>query len=194
MRSAGACQTDIHGAGSRAMASGTRTSASSVISPRNRPRCVPRAPLYRASEIGRAYPASLIVRQRIDAGGYAGRLRSLAALARLDIMLTRAAQLADRVRAEQFAGAMGRAVAGKRDGERVQLSCTGIFARMSVVVTAAAAGDRLSARSWVRTRATSRRHLQTSDRTGMHWCGDRQRGVGDDRLGDRRRSNAWRET
>ena len=99
------------------------------------PPFIPRAALYRASEISREYPTFLIVRVRSDAGKFAGRLRSLAATVRPDFMLTRVAPLEDRVRSEQLPLKWGAMSLATVTASVLILSCAGVFALMSVAVT-----------------------------------------------------------
>lgn len=96
---------------------------------------IPRAAIYRASNIGRAYPVSLTLRLRGDAGAYAGRLRSLAATVQPDFLLAQVAPLEDRLRAQQVPLqwlALSLAVV---TASVLVLSCAGVYALMSVVVT-----------------------------------------------------------
>jgi predicted permease len=99
------------------------------------PPIMPREVLYRASEIGRQYPTFLFVRVRSNAGEYAGRLRSLAAAVRPDLRLRRVGPLEDEVRAEQMPLQWGALSLATVTASVLVLSCAGVFALMSVVVT-----------------------------------------------------------
>lgn len=96
---------------------------------------VPQAALYRAANIAHGYPVCLLLRVRGNAAAFAGTLRDQAATVRPDLTVTRTGPLEDRVRAQEVPVEWLALSIGVVTASVLLLSCAGVYALMSVVVT-----------------------------------------------------------
>lgn len=96
---------------------------------------MPRAALYQAAGIERLYPASLTVRLRTQAGAFADRLRVIAATVQPEFLLRQVGPLEDRVAAQHLPLQWIALSLTIVTLSVLMLSCAGVYALMSVVVT-----------------------------------------------------------
>lgn len=95
----------------------------------------PRAAMYQAADIGRLYPMSLMLRLHTDPGAFAERLRGITAAVQPDLLLRDVAPLDDRMRAQQLYLQWIAVSLAIVTLSVLMLSCAGVYALMSVIVT-----------------------------------------------------------
>ncbi|HEY9462758.1 MAG TPA: ABC transporter permease [Vicinamibacterales bacterium] len=96
---------------------------------------VPHAAVYRAANIGHLYPAALTIRLRTDPIAFADRLRDITATVQPDLLLRQVAPLNDRMHTQQLPLQWLAVSLAIVTLSVLMLSCAGVYALMSVVVT-----------------------------------------------------------
>lgn len=96
---------------------------------------VPRAAMYQAANIGRLYPVSLTVRLRTDPRAFAERLRRVTGNVQPELLLRDVAPLEDRIQAQHMPLQWIAVSLAVVTLSVLMLSCAGVYALMSVVVT-----------------------------------------------------------